>query len=138
MPSSIINIKKIVGADSRETAGSDSWYWIKDKANFKFNIFGDANSIQIKFDLLVASGPRDLKIVLKNENKISHTEIISFDDGWSKFTSEKMNLKKDKIDTKDIFEIIFSASGEGVRLSENDARVRKFLIKNLQILVLNR
>ena len=136
MPTSILTLKKIIGADARETAGSDSWHWIADKVIFEYNILGSATNFTINFDYQIATGPRDLTIVLKKNNKIFHNKSFNLKDGWGKFSSEEILLNTTATNGSKI-QVEISASGKGVKLGKNDNRIRKFLIKNIQIISKN-
>ena len=121
-------LDEIIGGYNIETNGSDKCVWVNERIEYRFNHVGKPLNAKVRFQFLLAGKPRILTVQIKTYSRDIVSYQIPITGGWGEYESQETI-----IDISGDIVICFKADGEPVRLSEEDPRKAKFLIKNLSI-----
>jgi hypothetical protein len=125
-----ISLLAVTGGYGREIVGDDWWYWTSDSLEFKYKTLGIIKKkIKLKFGYMPGSDGRKVKILIRS-NKTSEM-MMRMKLGWNEFETQPIEIYGTDLSIK------FSSDERLVPISATDKRMVSFLIKNLELMVIN-
>jgi hypothetical protein len=125
-----IRLAQVIGGYSAETEGGSVWRWTRDQLLYKYRLTNPGPvRLRARFTYLPAPTDRDLQISLV-QSAPTPLESFRMRDGWNQSVSRPFEVSQPE------FSLLFRCNKPPVQLGPADPRWMSFLIRNLELEVL--